>query len=271
MGVWGGNGATNHYLSRPGLDVWIWSQSQEGAETGGGDLYLLSSCASGRITRTLVADVCAMNPLFEEIAAEMRDLVKRNVNSIQHARCVRQMNRRLEDASQRGGFASTLVSTYFAPTRSFAVCNAGHPPPFLFRAKSRSWSILKQAPSKTTFVETTPGVVGHDEYQQFKVKLAVGDMVLTYSNRLTECHSDCGGMIGLDGLLDRVRKLDPQQPNQLTTRLVNQLRKERSGNLATDDATVLLYRATATRVGWWDNLLTPLRLLRSVKDQTRIG
>ncbi len=79
----------------------------------------------------LLADVCGFGSLFADISSELRDLLKRNVNTIKQSRAVREMSCRLDDASHRGGFASTLISTYFAPTRSFSLCNAGHPPPFL--------------------------------------------------------------------------------------------------------------------------------------------
>ncbi|MCA9123808.1 MAG: SpoIIE family protein phosphatase [Planctomycetaceae bacterium] len=146
MEVWGGHASTNNFLRRPGLDVWIWSDQRSSAEAGGGDLHLLSSCASGRITRMLLADVCGFGSLFSEIASEMRDLMKRNVNTIQQTSAVRDMSCRLEYASQKGGFASTLMSTYFASTRAFALCNAGHPPPLLYRAADDKWSLLKGTP-----------------------------------------------------------------------------------------------------------------------------
>jgi len=271
MEVWGGNGAKNDHLTRPGLDVWIWSQSQGCADAGGGDLHLLSSCASGRITRILLADVCGFGPLFAEVAGELREMMKRNVNSIQQGRCVREMSDRLDNASQRGGFASTLMSTYFAPTRSFALCNAGHPPPLLFRAQARTWSVLRQAPANMSSADAHLGVVSRGEYQQFKVRLEVGDMVLSHSNPLTECRSANGRIIGLEGLLSRVRELDPQKPSELATRFVTQIRNEHADNLATEDATVLLCRATDTRVAWQDNLLAPFRLLGAVSDETRLS
>ena len=145
MEVCGGHGDTNSHFTRPGLDVWIRSRSQGLTEAGGDDLHLVSSCASGRITRMLLADICGFGHLFDEISGELRDLMRRNVNSVQHARLVRQLSCRLDGASRRGGFASTMVSTYFVSTRSFTLCNTGHPPPLLFRAKTGDWSIPKHS------------------------------------------------------------------------------------------------------------------------------
>lgn len=270
MEVWGGSGATSTCLRRPGLDVWVRSQPQSKIESGGGDLHLLSSCASGRITRMLLADVCGFGSLFAEIAAELRDIMKKNVNSIQQARVVRRMSLRLDEASRRGGFASTMMSTYFAPTRSFTLCNAGHAPPLLFRAASGEWSILKQMRTDATSVDSPPGVVGPNEYQQFKLRLGVGDMVLSYSNVLTECRSLTGGIIGLVGLLKRVRRLDATRPQELITQLLTQVQSEHMENLTRSDTTVLLCRASEVGVRWQDNVLAPFRLLGSVADRTRI-
>ncbi len=271
MEVWGGNEATQCHFTRPGLDIWIRSQMQGHAESGGSELHLVSSCASGRITRMLLADICGYGQRFAQIAGAFRELMRRNVNSVRQARFVREMSRRLDDASRQGGFASTLVSTYFAPTRSFTVCNAGHPPPLLFSVETGTWSVLKHAAPASASTEAAFGVVSPDEYQQFTTKLEIGDMVLNYSNALTECRDVNGRILGIDGLLSRLRQIDPQQHTEISATLLTQIQSEHADNFTTEDATLLLCRATARRVGWRDNALAPFRLLRPVSDATRIG
>jgi len=271
MEVWGGNRASNSRLRRPGLDVSIWSDPRNSTDAGGGDLHLLSSCASSRITRILLADICGYGPLFASISSELRELLKRNVNTIKQARAVREMSCRLNEAAHRGGFASTLMSTYFAPTRSFALCNAGHPPPLLYRAADGNWSMLRNTPSPASVADTSASVLCPDEYQQFKTNLATGDMVLSYSNSLTECRRADGVTIGINGVLERLRALDPTRPTDIGPSLAAQVRDEHPENLSKEDATILLCKATETPVTWRDNLLAPFRMLRSVADRTTIG
>ena len=271
MEVWGGNGTTENQFARPGLDVWVSSHSQGCAEAGGSDLYLLSSCASGRITRMLLADICGYGPLVADIAVQLRELMRQNVNSIKQSRVVREMSHRLADASRRGCFASTLVSTYFASTRTFTLCNAGHAPPLLFHGRTGEWSVLKQTPRNIPPGNSPLGVVSPGEYQQFTTKLEVGDMVLVYSNALTECRTAEGLLLGLEGLLSRLRALDPRHPTRLPVRLLSQIESEHAGNLAVDDATLLFCRVTEKQVAWRDNLLAPIRLLRKASDRTNIG
>jgi len=55
----------------PGLDAWVSSQP-EGHAVAGGDVYYFSSCASGRITRILLADVSGHGELIARTAAGLR-------------------------------------------------------------------------------------------------------------------------------------------------------------------------------------------------------
>jgi hypothetical protein len=108
------------------------------------------------------------------------------------------------------------------------------------------------------------------EYQQFGSRLAVGDMVLSYSNSLAECQSGDEGIIGSEGLLARVRELWEDHSDDLPNALVERVRGEHADNLTGCDATILLCRATQTPVNWRDNLLAPLRLFGATVDRTEM-
>src|SRR5205085_11389593 len=71
MEVWGGNAQTNNGVSMLGLDAWVYSKPYESAEAGG-DVYYVSSCATGRITRLLVADVSGHGNAVSETAGVLR-------------------------------------------------------------------------------------------------------------------------------------------------------------------------------------------------------
>ncbi|REJ93529.1 MAG: serine/threonine-protein phosphatase [Planctomycetota bacterium] len=271
MEVWGGCGAVSQGFSRPGLDVWIWSRPQGDSAAAGGELHLLSSCASGRITRMLVADVCAHGSVFAELAGSLRDMMLRNLNQIRQTRFVESMSRSLHDFAPKGGFSTALIATYFAPRRTFSLCNTGHPPALHYRQSDRSWTLLKQAPADTVGRKSfAADVTSEAEYQQFEFHLETGDMVIGYSNTLAECRDADGNYLGVDGVLDRVRRLDATAPDELATRLVDSIRDERTENLQAEDATILVCQATDKRVPWKDNLMAPLRLLTGATDKTRL-
>lgn len=141
MEVWGGNVRVEKHFQMPGLDLWVSSQP-EGYAAVGGDVYYLSSCASGRITRILLADVSGHGELVARTAAGLRDLMRQNINVISQRRFVAAMNRQFSTTSSDGDFATAIVSSFFAPTKSLSLCNAGHPDPLIFRAAQRQWTTL---------------------------------------------------------------------------------------------------------------------------------
>src|SRR5437764_7809640 len=143
MEVWGGNTPTNNGVSMLGLDAWVYSKPYAGDDAGG-DVYYVSSCATGRITRLLVADVSGHGSHVAAIATTLRSLMRKHVNQIEQTRFVRSMNEQFVTMSKAGVFATAIVTTFFAPTHELTLCNAGHPPPLLYRASQREWSFLSQ-------------------------------------------------------------------------------------------------------------------------------
>lgn len=269
MEVRGGHGDAANYFSRPGLDVWIWSQARQDPKSEGGDMHYITSCASGRITRMLMADVGGIDNLFADVAGRARDLLKRNINVIAQGPAMQQLSADMSSTTKRGGFASTLLSTFFAPTRSLTICNTGHPPPLLYRSASQEWSAIKSDAQESLPAMDFSGTADPLEYQRLKLKLEVGDLILYYSNALAECRQADGRTLGVLGLQKFARRLTPASMSANTlNEFVADIKAEHEGNLRDQDATVILCKATRTHVAMRDNFLAPFRLLRGVNDRT---
>src|SRR5437763_8511603 len=116
MEVWGGNRSADAGVVMAGLDAWVYCRPFKDSGTGGGDVYYVSSCATGRITRLLVADVSGHGASVSQTAAGLRGLMRRHVNQIDQTRFVRSMNEQFQALSAAGTFATAVVTTFFAPT-----------------------------------------------------------------------------------------------------------------------------------------------------------
>src|SRR5580692_2675422 len=81
MEVWGGSQIASSGVELAGLDVWIYSKPFGQAQRGG-DVYYVSSCASGRISRLLLADVSGHGKSVASTAADLRTLMRRFVNRL---------------------------------------------------------------------------------------------------------------------------------------------------------------------------------------------
>jgi len=273
MEVWGGNVRVTKHFEMPGLDVWV-SCEPEGQSFAGGDVYYLSSCASGRITRILLADVSGHGNQVAETAAGLRELMRQNINVINQRRFVADMNSQFSAANSEGHFATAVVSSFFASTRSLSLCNAGHPSPLVYRAARREWNILDLTAHTTDSPESLTdlpfGVVDQVGYQELKLRLDKGDRVLCYTDAFSEAQNTSGQILGVQGVLQVVASIQDTDPRTCLSSVVDAIRAMHPGNLSQDDATLVLFRANGTRTLLRDNLLAPLRLLRKVTDVSQI-
>ena len=213
MEVWGGNARIEKHVQVPGLDVWLASQPL-GEDEAGGDVYYVSSCAAGRLTRILLADVSGHGEQVAQIADQLRNLMRKNIEVADHRRLVIDMNCQFEAGSQDGTFATAVVASFFAPTRSLLVCNAGHPVPLVYRKAADRWERLDQLAAEvqspqTRFAGLPLGVVPQSDYEQRKVRLGPGDAVLCYTDAFIEAQRPDGSFLGTEGLLAIVTAASP--------------------------------------------------------------
>ena len=199
----------------------------------------------------------------------MRDGLIRNINSIWQNRVVSDVGKRFREYANRGGFGTASVATYFAPTRSFVMCNIGNPPALVYRAKDRAWEAIhgetRNCDSNTGEID---GVFGEDEYRHLKTKLDVGDMFVIYGNGLAQSSFPDGGIVGHSRLMSALHDAPNTKPE---SRLSHLIRVIEDSNPPEQDTTILVCRVTKTGVRLRDNLLAPLRLFRQPTDETALS
>ena len=197
------------------------------------------------------------------------------VNYIDQTRFVRSMNDQFTVLSADNIFATAIVATFFAPTGQLSVCNAGHPPPLLYTAATRQWSILEEEKEShdrgsASGANIPLGIIDMAEYQQFQATLTVDDRVLCYTDSLIESKGPDGELLGVDGLLAIVRQVWSAHPSPggkpFVDALLAAIAAKRPGNLEDDDVTVLFVRANGQgqRYRFWPRFLAPFRLLSGI-------
>ena len=265
--VWGGNWRVDRTVALPGLDAWVYSQPSDHAAVGG-DVHYVSACAAGQVVRVLVADVSGHGTVVGEAADGLRRLMRRLVNDHDQLRLVRNLNRQFTAAAAKATaagaapfrFATAVALTFDSYTGRVLACNAGHPPPLWYRAAQRRWTTLE---SPTPGDGNVPvGVVAGFDFEQFTLGLAAGDLVLCFTDWMTEARDAAGRELGAAGLLDLVRLLDVAAvPGRLVPAVVSALGQFDTRNLTRDDLTCLLLRVTGSRpvVPLVDRLLSPFR------------
>src|SRR5271169_733946 len=249
MEVWGGSQLTTRGVEMGGLDAWVYSKPFGDAQRGG-DVYYASSCATGRVTRLLLADVAGHGISVASTAADLRTLMRRFVNRLDQTEFVRLLNRQFSALSKDGVFATAVVTTFFEPTRRMTVCNAGHPRPLLYRAAQQRWDFIghhardratakpKGGPSNLPL-----GMLEISGYDQFDLELEPGDCMFSYTDSLMESNASSGEMLGELGVLRILRLIGGAEPRTLIDKLLREIAERYPLNLTEDDVTVLVVRA----------------------------
>lgn len=257
MEVWGGSQLTDRTVEFSGLDAWVYSRPYAEAPRGG-DVVYVSSCATGRITRLLLADVAGHGADVASTAADLRLLMRRFVNTLDQTELVRRLNKRFTALQRDAVFATAIVTTFFAPTGRLVISNAGHPRPFVYRAGRGEWQLLQNDDiAREKGPRNLPlGILSLSEYDQLDVELSEGDCLLVYTDAFTEAQDASGDVLGEDGFHRILTLLGRVPPERFVQTLVDEVGQRYPGNLATDDATVLFVRANGRQMhySFWDRL-----------------
>lgn len=272
MEVWGGNRAIDNGVVMPGLDAWVFSlpyrhEGVAGDDDAGGDIHYVTSCATGRITRLIVADVSGHGAPVAKAADALRRLMRKHTNSIEQSDLVEKVNREFgmigdaEQDSPGGGtlFATAVVATYFSPTDELAVSNAGHPRPMRYDAKRGEWGAIEpdeRGQHRGGGHTNLPlGIIEDTTYPATSIHLRPDDLVLFYTDSLIEAKNADGSLLGHEGLRRVLAEVDPARPEVFVRELlgrISRLSEPRAtpsdlGRVFNDDVTALLVRRNALK------------------------
>jgi sigma-B regulation protein RsbU (phosphoserine phosphatase) len=241
MEIWGGIEAVERALFTPGLDLWVFSQPFRG-EARGGDVYYVTLCGGGLITRIAIADVSGHGSAVAEFSSTLRALLRKNINQKSQQRLVEALNRQFGEMAQLRRFATSVVMTFLAATGKLSISNAGHPRPLMFRASAGEWSFVPAVDDEPGSGNLPLGLDEETRYHSFDLHLARGDLVVVYTDALSETANPAGTLLGEQGLLQTVRNLDMAQPSPATIgqALLAKVADYRQAASADDDATLLV-------------------------------
>jgi serine phosphatase RsbU (regulator of sigma subunit) len=271
--VWGGTEAADQTLAMTGLDGYLYAKPHKGAKRGG-DVYYLSSCASGRITRVILADVAGHGSKVSETAQDLRSLMQYYVNFTSQKKFMQAMNQKFAEITDEGRFATSVAMSFLAPKRQLSLSNAGHPAPMWYRAKERCWHVLGVDPDdkdSTASADLPFGIIEDTGYQQTDITFEPGDMLLLYTDALIESHGSDGRQVGLRGLVNRLNALDNNEPDKIIPTLIERLADEDEHDLTDDDVTALLIAANGTKQEWRKLLAAPFNAIRGMLRGQPIG
>jgi len=238
--LWGGNESADHLVELPGLAGWVYSHPLEPG-SGGGDVHYLSVCSRGMVSRIALADVAGHGSSASAVAENLRHVLQRHTDNWDQSALMKELNEEFARQSEEGLYATAAVLGFYRETGELLFTNAGHPPVLWRRALDNSWALLEDATPFAVDIEGLPlGLIPGTTYSQTGVKLGAGDMLVLYTDGITEAMDSSGNELGQGGLLKLARGLEAEVPVEVNHGLISGVEAFRGDGPQRDDETLLV-------------------------------
>jgi len=198
-----------------------------------GDYYDVVTVPGGRLVFA-IADVSGKGIsaaiLMSNVQAVLRILVEAGYSP---SEVCSQLNRHLHRITDNSRFATFFYAEWDSRDQMLTYINAGHTTPILWG--SRSGQRLDEG-------GVPLGLFRDFQYQEGKVRLQSGDLIVLYSDGITEAGANRGEQFG-EARLGAVIAAHAQRPlDEIQQQVLSEVRRW-SGQEPEDDATLLLVRA----------------------------
>ena len=238
--LWGGNSKTAHPVELPGLLGWIHSDPFD-LTAGGGDVHYVSVCSQGKVSRIALADVAGHGPSASSVAERLRGVLKRHTDSWDQSVLMRELNEAFREGSVGVQYATAAVLGFYVQTSELLFTNAGHPPALWYRAGEGTWELLEDGTRYAQEIEGLPlGLIPGTNYSQTAVKLGANDLLILYTDGITETKDGTGHELGQDGLLELAHNLPAESPVETGHALLSGVQAFRGGTPRRDDETLMV-------------------------------
>jgi sigma-B regulation protein RsbU (phosphoserine phosphatase) len=245
--IWSGNQETTSLAELPGLEAWVYSVPL-GSDHGGGDVHYLSVCPSCIVSRIALADVSGHGETVARLGEKLSELMERYLRDLEQVALMRDLNHALREDFDDGHYATMVAIGWHGRRGLMVMTNAGHPPPLLYRAARDEWTWLETLrPADRGRVSGVPlGLLPDVTYDRVVLRPQSDDVVVLYSDGISEALNAAGAELGRDGLMELLRAVDVRSPEVLGTRLLSALRAFRGDAALQDDQTIIVLRRTGS-------------------------
>ena len=239
--TWAGNQGTTNAVDLPGLRVWVHS-TPFGPGEAGGDVHYVSVCPSCIVSRIALADVSGHGRAVVSLSEKLRELMQTYLTALEQASLMRDLNEAVR-VQLDGVHYATMVAVGFHSRRGLLVMtNAGHPPALWYRAQGAEWSWFEPPRAEGSLgVRGTPlGLLPDASYDRMTVKPTPGDLIVLYSDGVSEATDPAGTELGRDRLMTVVRSLNRDSAEQFGLQLAAAVTEFRGGRVPEDDETIIV-------------------------------
>lgn len=198
-----------------------------------GDLYDFIELGDDHIG-LVIADVCGKGAPGAILMAATHVIIRTQAEGVLTAReVIDKANKSLCEDTRPTEFVSMFYGVLNAETATLTYTNAGHNPPILFRA------------DQTIFLEEGGiplGIIKDIIYDEEQIQLGAGDVLLFYTDGVTEAMNDKREIFGLNRLMRLVRRNLAGDSQSLIDTIYDEVLKFSAHGLQSDDLTLVVLK-----------------------------
>ncbi|HEY6389973.1 MAG TPA: SpoIIE family protein phosphatase [Bryobacteraceae bacterium] len=159
--------------------------------------------------------------------------VPRNGTRLSTARMVTELNQQLHATTAPEKFATFCIALYDDDSGVITYTNAGHLPPILIRNGDAT---------RLDVNGTVVGAFPRSQYDESKIQLLSGDLLIWYTDGITEPENEYGEMFGEERLIELVAKHAASDDRKIIDTVMQAVRQWTGLPELSDDMTMLLAR-----------------------------
>jgi sigma-B regulation protein RsbU (phosphoserine phosphatase) len=220
------------------------------AQGVGGDYYDFLSLRAG-LVGLAVADVAGKGISAALLMSVVQASLRSQAGSVSPTELVASMNRLLYRSAARNRFASLFYAEFDEATDLLTFVNAGHNPPLLWRRNGGLKPVTAPGPALVQRLCTGGLVIGAlaaVRYEQDVVQLADGDLLVAYTDGVTEAFDASGEEFGEDRLRVAIESAQGLSAAEVAQAIVEAVRAFSVDTPQHDDITLVVARVRDERV-----------------------
>ena len=242
--TWAGNSSTAGLIELPGLDAWVHAH-EAGPGDGGGDVHYVSVCPDCVVCRIALADVSGHGRAVEAVGEKLQQLMQQYLRTLGQVALMRDLNQAVREELGEVHYATMVAVGWHARKAQLVLTNAGHPPPLWHRASDDEWVWLDTPgayePGRVAGVPL--GLLPDVTYDRRVIRLQRHDLLVLYTDGVSESTNAAGEELGRDGLMQIVRELKSRSADTFGADLTSALNRYRDGSPAADDETIIVLQS----------------------------
>jgi sigma-B regulation protein RsbU (phosphoserine phosphatase) len=215
----------------PGLEI---AARSETFDRAGGDIYDYAVLPDGRWS-LLVADASGHGPSAAVVISMLNAILHTLAmqQTIAPANALRLANIQLANKRIDQSFVTALIAIWDPKTRLFTYARAGHHPPLVRR---RGEVMQLKAVGNLPL-----GIFDDAEYQEHPEPLQSGDVIVMYTDGVTEAVNQSGELFGDERLIETLCAAG-ERPEEILDNIWNTFSAFQAGGTPRDDQTLMVIR-----------------------------